>query len=148
MHFAMGMGGAGAAALGVCTITRRGWRLVPAAMTFGGIWAVAPDLPRLFREDFPSLPFATLLGDRNVEKTLHAFGDLFFFHARLDAAPHEYALHGLVLILLFYNAAIAGLLWLERRRWKAVPPIPDAPRPRRRPRRRRGTTADAEPRDE
>jgi len=35
MHFAVGMGCAGALAGAACVVTRRGWRFIPAAMTAG-----------------------------------------------------------------------------------------------------------------
>ena len=38
----------------------------------------------------------------------------FFFHSQLDNQPHEYALHGLLFILLFYNASIFYLLKIEK----------------------------------
>lgn len=115
MHFAVGMGVAGLATTAICAIRSRGWRWLPLAMTLGGCWALVPDMPRLWREDFPSLPLAHLLGAKSLEKWLHSRGDLFFFHQRLDAQPNEYALHGLVLILLFYNLSLIGL-WRENRR--------------------------------
>jgi hypothetical protein len=115
MHFAVGMGCAAAITTAACAITRRGWRSTPLAMTAGGFWAMAPDMPRLFREDFPSLPFASTLGSKQLEHSLHDWGDLFFFHHRLDAQPHEFALHGLLFIILFYNLAIGQLLWLQHR---------------------------------
>lgn len=108
MHFAVGMLAGGAAGVAVAALRGRGSRWVPAAMTFGGLWALAPDLPRVFREDFPWLPMASVLGSKELERQLHAYGDVFVLHARLDAQPNEYALHGLILILLLYNAA---LLW-------------------------------------
>jgi len=121
MHFAVGMGCAGVLTGTACLVLRRGWRFIPAGMTLGGLWALIPDSPRIFREDFPSLPFAAILGDKHLERLLHSFGDLFFFHSSLDHQPHEYALHGLLLIVLFYNLAI-GLLWhLERRQRNSVP---------------------------
>jgi hypothetical protein len=107
MHFGVGMACGGAATFLVCAVRNRGWRWITPAMTLSGFWALAPDLPRIFREDFPSLPFASTLGDKRLDDWLISFGDLFFFHARLDAQPKEYALHGLLLILLCYNAAWA-----------------------------------------
>ena len=113
MHFAVGMAGA-AVITGVgCMIMRRGWRWLPLSMTAGGLWALIPDLPRLFREDFTSLPFASTLGSKALEIKLHRMGDIFFFHKQLDIQPHEYALHGLIMILLMYNAAIGVLMLLE-----------------------------------
>lgn len=108
MHFAVGMLGGGALGIAASAVLRRGSRWIPLAMTAGGFWAITPDLPRLWREDFPSLPLAATLGDKELENYLHSIGDLFFLHARLDAQPKEYALHGLILILFLYNAA---LLW-------------------------------------
>jgi hypothetical protein len=113
MHFAVGMCGGGVMAGAACLIFRRGWRLLPLAMTVGGIWAVVPDLPRIFREDFPSLPLASLLGSKSLERWLHSFGDVFFLHQRLDIQPHEYALHGLILVIVLYNAGLLGLLGLQ-----------------------------------
>ena len=115
MHFAVGMGCSGAAAFTCCALARRGWRWAPAAMSLGGLWAVVPDLPRFFREDFPGLVISPWLGAKGLENWLHRHGDLFFLHRRLDAVEHEWALHGLALILLFYNLAIALLMVLERR---------------------------------
>ncbi len=115
MHFAVGMAGGGALAGLGCLVARRGWRLLPFAMTIGGVWALVPDLPRIFREDFPGLPFAATLGDKALERSLHRVGDLFFFHRSLDQQPHELALHGLTLILLLYNLALVQLWWLGRR---------------------------------
>lgn len=120
MHFGVGMACGAAAGLAGCVIARRGWRWIPAAATLGGVWAMAPDLPRIFREDFPSLPFASTLGAESLEKWLHAHGDWFFFHGSLDAQPKEFALLGLGLILLGYNLSIAHLLWLEHRQRNSV----------------------------
>ena len=114
MHFAAGMAGAGAAATVACLMTRRGWRYVPVAMTLGGIWALIPDMPRIFREDFPTAPFAAALGDKSLERSLHEWGNLFFGHQALDAQPKEYALAGFTLIVLMYNLAIATMVgWLR-----------------------------------
>ena len=115
MHFAVGMGCTGVAVTAACLYMKRGWRWLPFAMTLGGVWAIIPDLPRIWREDFTWLPLAGTLGDRSLEQWLHSFGDLFFFHKSLDAQPHEYALHGLVLILLMYNLAVALLLRMEHK---------------------------------
>src|SRR5687767_1172972 len=103
MHFAVGMGCSGAIATAACLCLRRGWRSIPLVMTAGGAWALVPDLPRIWREDFPSLPFASVLGRMSLERWLHERGNVFFFHAMLDAQPRELALHGLALILVFYN---------------------------------------------
>lgn len=115
MHFATGMIGGAAVAGAVCLATRRGWRWLPAAMTLGGLWAIVPDTPRLFREDFTSLGLRHTLGSHDLERKLHAVGDLFFFHHQLDAQPRELALHGVILMIVLYNAAIALLLVLEWR---------------------------------
>lgn len=115
MHFAVGMGCAGALAGTACVIFRRGWRYLPAAMTAGGVWALVPDMPRVFREDFPSLPFAGILGASSIERALHRVGDLFCFHNQLDAQPQQYALAGFALVLILYNLSIGLLMFLERR---------------------------------
>lgn len=115
MHFAAGMAGSGAVAVVACSVMRRGWRWLPAAMTLGGLWALVPDMPRIFREDAPWLPLSQTLGSKSLEAWLHQRGDWFFLHLRLDAQPHEYALHGLVGILVLYNAAIWLLMHLEKR---------------------------------
>jgi len=115
MHFAVGMGCTGATVGAACLTMRRGWRWLPFAMTLGGVFALTPDLPRIWRQDLTWLPFASILGSIQLEKTLHEWGNVFFFHRALDAQPHEYALHGLVLILVLYNASIALLMHLERR---------------------------------
>lgn len=121
MHFAAGMAGAGVIGAGTCLMMRgRGWRWLPAAMTIGGIWGVMPDLPRIFREDFPNLPLASVLGSKGLEQWLHSIGDVFFFHARLDAQPRELALHGLAGILLLYNAGLLLLMWIESRQRRAA----------------------------
>ncbi len=115
MHFAAGMCG-GAALMAIpCLIRRRGWRHLPLAMTLGGIWALLPDAPRLWREDFTSLPFAATLGAKDFEVWLHSIGDLFFFHQSFDAQPKEFALLGLAIIIGLYNLCLIGLLWHGRR---------------------------------
>jgi hypothetical protein len=142
MHFAMGMGCAGAIAGAACLVTRRGWRFIPAAMTAGGVWALVPDMPRVFREDFPNFPMAMIFGDKGIERALHSIGDLFFFHRALDHQPKEYALAGLAIILLLYNLSIGLLMLLEsnqrnsvgNRSWRAHTPH------LRKRRRRRGRT--------
>lgn len=103
MHFAIGMAGTGAAASVGAFFLRRGWRWIPLLMTAGGVWACGPDLPRLFREDFPSAPFAQTLSAKPLQLWLQNNGDLFFFHRILDEQPKEYALHGLLGILLMYT---------------------------------------------
>lgn len=115
MHFAVGMGCAGSIAGLACTILRRGWRWIPAAMTIGGVWALVPDLPRIFREDIYWEPVSSVLGARSLERALHAWGDLFFFHQQLDYQPREYALLGMAIILLLYNASILLLMRLEHK---------------------------------
>ena len=139
MHFAVGMAGAGAIGFAGCAISRKGWRWLPAVMTLGGMWANIPDMPRFWREDFPWLPFHETLGQRSLETWLHERGDLFFFHHWLDAPPHNaYALHGLILMIIFYNLAIALLMWLEHRQrhgvgnraWQAHTAAVEAPRMR------------------
>ncbi|MFP4145954.1 MAG: hypothetical protein ACOCTI_08855 [Phycisphaeraceae bacterium] len=129
MHFAAGMGGAGLLAGVGCLALGRGWRWLGPIMTAGGVWGCVPDLPRLFREDFPSLPLAGLLGRSDLEDWLHSIGDLFFLHARLDAQPRELALHGLLLILLFYNLALVQLLWIGRKRPRHAPQAEPTERP-------------------
>ncbi len=115
MHFAVGMCG-GAAVMAVpCLILRRGWRHIPLAMTLGGVWALLPDAPRLWREDFTSLPFAATLGAKDFELWLHSIGNLFFFHRSLDAQPKEFALLGLAIIIGLYNLSLIGMLWQSRR---------------------------------
>ncbi|MEM9020891.1 MAG: hypothetical protein AAGC44_10040 [Planctomycetota bacterium] len=110
MHFAVGMAGGGALALAGCALLRRGWRFTPLAMTLGGLWAIAPDLPRLFTEDLPSLPFAAWLGAKPLQHWLNTHGNWFFFHRLLDEQPKEFALHGLIGILVLYNLAILALI--------------------------------------
>ncbi|WP_432799858.1 hypothetical protein [Poriferisphaera sp. WC338] len=113
MHFAMGMIGGGVIGGAACLILRRGWRWLPAAMTAGGIWGLIPDLPRIWREDFTGLPFASYLGSKNFERWLHEIGDVFFFHSRLDAQPKEFALHGLATIIFLYCCCMVMLMYLE-----------------------------------
>ena len=115
MHFAAGMGCAGVGTAVACTMLRRGWRWIPVTMTLGGLWAILPDLPRVFREDFPNAPFAGVLGAKTLEKSMHRWGDLFFFHESLDAQPKELALAGFGLTILLYNAALLLLLVMEAR---------------------------------
>ncbi len=114
MHFAVGMCGGAALTLVPCLILRRGWRYIPIGMTLGGLWGIAPDLPRLWREDFTGLPFAATLGAKDFELWLHSIGDLFFFHRALDAQPKEFALLGLAVVIGLYNLCILGLLWRKR----------------------------------
>jgi hypothetical protein len=119
MHFATGMACSGAAGVIGCALVRRGWRWIPTVMTLGGLWACVPDMPRLWRVDFPWLPLSSTLGQMDLERYLHSIGNIFFFHAALDAPPkHEYALHGVIGMIVLYNAAIVLLMWLEARRRK------------------------------
>lgn len=113
-HFAVGMACGGALAGGYCAWRGKGWWAIPAAMTLGGLWAVVPDLPRIFREDLPALGLGSTLGAKQLEQWLHSCGDVFFFHRMLDAQPREFALHGLAAILLMYNAALFAA-WRNRR---------------------------------
>lgn len=113
MHFAVGMGCSGAAVGMACAIWHRGWRWIPAAMTLGGVWALIPDMPRIFREDFYWEPLSQFLGTKELEQFLHRWGDLFFLHRQLDIQPHEHALLGLAIILLLYNLSIVLLMKFE-----------------------------------
>ena len=115
MHYAVGMGCSGAVVGAACFLMKKGWRWLPAAMTAGGVWAMVPDMPRIFREDFPNAPFAAILGSADLERWLHSIGNLFFFHLRLDMQPHEYALLGFALVLILYNLSIALLIGMEHR---------------------------------
>ncbi|MEM7680730.1 MAG: hypothetical protein AAF288_02125 [Planctomycetota bacterium] len=94
---------------------RGGWRYLPVPMTLGGIWAMGPDLPRLFREDFPNAPFAQTLASKPLREWLAQHADWFFFHGRLDAQPREYALHGLFTVVALYLLAW-GITLLDRPR--------------------------------
>ncbi|QQE11567.1 hypothetical protein JD969_19095 [Planctomycetota bacterium] len=115
MHFAVGMMGGGVAASLGSLILRRGVRWIPIGMTLGGVWALIPDLPRIWREDFTWLPGATFLGQKSLEQKLHAWGDIFFLHAKLDAQPHEFALHGLALVIGMYTLSSIGMMWYVKR---------------------------------
>lgn len=115
MHFALGMAGTGAATTVAALLFRRGLRWVPLAMTAGGIWACIPDMPRIFKEDFPNTPFAQNLSAKPLQQWLESNGDLFFFHRMLDTQPKEYALHGLAIILLLYTLSIFFLTITHRK---------------------------------
>ena len=115
MHFAVGMTGAGALATVGALVLRRSLRWVPLAMTAGGIWACVPDMPRIFKEDFPSLPLAETLSAKPLQQWLNANGDWFFFHRTLDQQPKEYALHGLLVILVLYTISVFLLSITHRR---------------------------------
>ena len=114
MHFAMGMVGTGAIATVGALVLRRGMRWVPLWMTAGGIWACVPDMPRIFKEDFPNAPFASTLSAKPLQEWLQANGDWFFLHRMLDAQPKEYALHGLALILMLYTVSVFFLTITHR----------------------------------
>lgn len=128
MHFAVGMAGTGAVACVGAMVLRRGWRWIPLAMTAGGIWACVPDFPRIFKEDFPSLPFAQTLSSKPLQQWLNNNGDLFFLHRMLDNQPKEYALHGLLGILAFYTLSVF-LLALTHRGSAAKAPTPAQTQP-------------------
>lgn len=115
MHFALGMVGTGAVATVGALVLRRGLRWVPLWMTAGGIWACVPDMPRIFKEDFPNAPFAQTLSSKPLQQWLQANGDWFFFHRMLDGQPKEYALHGLALILMLYTISVFFLALTNRR---------------------------------
>lgn len=120
MHFAVGMCG-GAALMAVpCLIRGKGWRHLPIAMTLGGLWGILPDTPRLWREDFTSLPFAATLGAKDLELWLHSIGNLFFMHRSLDAQPKEFALLGLAIIIGLYNLCLIGMLWHAKQARRVV----------------------------
>lgn len=121
MHFAMGMVGSGAIATVGALVMRRGLRWVPLWMTAGGIWACVPDMPRIFNEDFPSLPFASTLSSRPLQDWLQAHGDWFFFHRMLDTQPREFALHGLAIILTLYTISVFFLSVTHGRPRRAKP---------------------------
>lgn len=129
MHFAVGMAGTGAIATVGALLLRRGWRWVPLAMTAGGLWACGPDLPRLFKEDFPNAPFAHTLSARPLQAWLNTHGDWFFLHRMLDDQPKEYALHGLLGILLLYTVSCLALALANRRLQRRVSTMRDASPP-------------------
>jgi hypothetical protein len=81
-------------------------------MTFGGVWALLPDVPSMLHN---ATGFSSGIASAQFGDQLHSFGNLFFFHSLLDASAHEHALMGAVLILLLYHVAIALLMMLERR---------------------------------
>lgn len=115
MHFALGMAGTGAIASVGALLLRRGWRWVPLWMTAGGIWACVPDMPRIFKEDFPNAPFAQTLSAKPLQNWLNSNGDWFFLHRMLDDQPKEYALHGLAGILALYATSCLLLALTHRR---------------------------------
>lgn len=119
-HFAVGMACGGAATGLFCLFRRSAWRVIPVAMTIGGVWALLPDMPRVFRYDYPNAPFASLLGHRKLETWLQAMGDFFCFHRALDAQPKEYALHGMTAILVMYNLSLLAYLWDIYRRGRRI----------------------------
>lgn len=127
MHFAIGMVGTGAATGLAALALRRGIRWVPTYMTLGGIWACVPDMPRIFKEDFPNAPFASTLSAKPLQDWLQANGDAFFFHRSLDVQPKEYALHGLALLLTLYAASILMLTLTHRRPAKPAPQDKETP---------------------
>ena len=120
MHFATGMCCAGAITSGGCLLVRRGWRWIPSAMTLGGLWAMIPDMPRFFRQDFPNAPFASILGHRQFESWLVEWGNVFFFHRALDNQPKEYALFGLALIIVLYNLTILFFMWHHAKAYRRL----------------------------
>ena len=115
MHFALGMVGTGAVATVGALLLRRGLRWVPMWMTAGGIWACVPDMPRVFKEDFPSTPYAETLSAKPLQDWLQANGDWFFFHRMFDDQPREFALHGLAIILFLYTISVFLLTITHRR---------------------------------
>lgn len=116
MHFALGMVGTGAVTTVAALTFGRGLRWVPLCMTAGGIWACVPDMPRIFKEDFPNAPFAQTLSAKPLQEWLQANGDIFFLHRMLDAQPKEFALHGLAIILFLYTVSVFFLTVTHRKR--------------------------------
>ncbi len=118
MHFATGMVCSAAAGVVVCAMARKGWRWLPLVTTVGGFWAMVPDMPRLFREDFlRHVPILNRLGDKSFEAWLHRNGDVFFFHHWLDTNRTEdrLALQGMAIIIAGYVLSVLLLMFLERR---------------------------------
>jgi len=114
-HFAVGMACGAAMAAPLIVFKPRWWPAVqPIAMTLGGIWACIPDAPRLWREDFTRLPLGSLLGTKDLENWLHSIGDVFFFHASMDAYRNahgtEFALAGMAGMIALYSFAILVLM--------------------------------------
>ena len=88
-------------------------------MTLGGFWAIIPDMPRLLREDF--VISSCISGNaRDLERWLHDHGNWFFFHKAMDGHTSNYALPGLILMIVLYNAAIGLMFLLERRQRDSV----------------------------
>lgn len=134
MHFAVGMCGGAVISLIPCLIRRRGYRHIPLVMTACGVWANIPDCPRLWRVDFTGLPFAGTLGSMELERWLHKYGDIFFFHHALDAQPKEFALLGLFATIGLYNVCLLGMWWhMRKRRISLLDNLPDMPLEHRRP---------------
>ncbi|MFN3166749.1 MAG: hypothetical protein ACE37H_06765 [Phycisphaeraceae bacterium] len=127
MHFAVGMAGAGTLAAVGALALRRGWRWMPLALTAGGIWACVPDMPRIFKEDFPNLPFAQTLSSKPLQQWLNAHGDWFFLHRTLDEQPKEFALHGLLVILTLYTVSSLLLAVTHRRPGRNDPADTESP---------------------
>jgi len=122
MHFAVGMAAGGGLGVACSMLFRRRLRWLPAWMTLGGVWAMVPDMPRLFTEDFPNAPFAAVLGSRPLRDWLQSYGDVFVFHRMLDQQPKEFALHGMLGIVAMYNAVFL-LQWLSGWRLSRGKPI-------------------------
>jgi len=114
-HFAIGMACGGVAAAGFCAWRRRDWRLVPAAMVAGGLWATVPDMPRVIREDLPGTWLAATAGAKPFEEVLQYYGNLFFFHRWLDLLQEgRWGLRGLAIVVACYTLLSYGLLHHNR----------------------------------
>ncbi|MEM6392678.1 MAG: hypothetical protein AAF797_07895 [Planctomycetota bacterium] len=120
MHFAVGMACGATLSVAPCLLRPRLFRhlprVLPLAMTAGGLAACIPDATRLFTEDFPNAPFAATLGSPALRDWLQQHADWFFFHGHLDRQPREFALHGLALIVLLYNLALLPNLFRRPRK--------------------------------
>ena len=136
MHFAVGMTGGILACvpLGLFSRTRKMLVFAPLLASACGVWALVPDLPQILRM-YPSVPGYRGISSHHAKGVLHrAHLDwVFFFHHTLDHATEGGELHGMAIILAYYNLMALGtigyVIYLRRRK-PDPPPLPHLKRAR------------------
>ena len=127
VHYALGMTCGGIASVAVPWFRRRWYKIGPLFMTFCGVWAMLPDVPRVLGQIPGWVPFYGLLhgvlGSRSAHKFMHGgIGNIFFGHALLDNRfLDDYYLAGYAAVLGIYTVILIVYAIRWPRRTSAAP---------------------------